>query len=240
MFLHGSDVCVHIGFRYGMMFCYCWVGSFKILGCFLLAFPPVWQFWFSFLCIIWQWFKWWLDYKSAFQKMVTLFLKGRHLLHLLLLMGFQVAGLLADKIPCVITINTLTYLPLGPHICVGESGQHWFRKWLVAYSAPNHHLNQRWVIGNWAIRNKLQWNFNQNTKLFINENASENIVCEMAAILSGGDELNRMCITCTPIDWHQVCLEFSVLSVRWFSHDGRCANCKKWCRGFTRVWLIVA
>ena len=35
-------------------------------------------------------------------------------------------------------------------------------------------------------RNKLQWNFNQNKKLFIHENASENTVCEMAAILSRG------------------------------------------------------
>ena len=35
--------------------------------------------------------------------------------------------------------------------------------------------------------NKLQWILNQNTKLFIHENASENIVCEKAAILSGGD-----------------------------------------------------
>ena len=31
--------------------------------------------------------------------------------------------------------------------------------------------------------NKLQWNFNQNTTLFIHENASENIVCGKAAIL---------------------------------------------------------
>ena len=31
--------------------------------------------------------------------------------------------------------------------------------------------------------------FNQNSKLSIHENASENIVCEMAAILSRGDEL---------------------------------------------------
>ena len=31
--------------------------------------------------------------------------------------------------------------------------------------------------------------FNQNTKLFIHKNISENIVCETAAILSGGDEL---------------------------------------------------
>ena len=37
--------------------------------------------------------------------------------------------------------------------------------------------------------NKLQWNFNQNTKLAIHEKASESIVCEMADILSGGDEL---------------------------------------------------
>ena len=34
--------------------------------------------------------------------------------------------------------------------------------------------------------NKLQWKFNQDTKLFINENATENIVGEMAAILSTG------------------------------------------------------
>ena len=36
---------------------------------------------------------------------------------------------------------------------------------------------------------KLQWNFNQNKKLFFHENAFENIACEMAAILSRGDEL---------------------------------------------------
>ena len=39
--------------------------------------------------------------------------------------------------------------------------------------------------------NKLQWNFNQNTKLFIHENASEKIVCEMVAILSRGRWVNN-------------------------------------------------
>ena len=48
----------------------------------------------------------------------------------------------------------------------------------------SHDLNQCWVIINWTLRNKFQWNFNQNMKLFIYENASENIVCEMAAIFS--------------------------------------------------------
>ena len=66
--------------------------------------------------------------------------------------------------------------PLVPHA--------WFKSWLVAYSAPNHYLNQFWIIVNLTFRNKLQWKCNQNTKLFIHENASENIVCETAAILS--------------------------------------------------------
>ena len=61
----------------------------------------------------------------------------------------------------------LTHPPLVPQICVSKSGQHWFRSWLVAYSAPNHYLNQCWVIVNWTLMNKLQWNFNQNTKFFI-------------------------------------------------------------------------
>ena len=39
-------------------------------------------------------------------------------------------------------------------------------------------------------RNKLQWNFNQTTKFFIHENASETIVCEMAAILSRGGAIS--------------------------------------------------
>ena len=52
----------------------------------------------------------------------------------------------------------------------------------AAYSV----LNQCWVVVNWTLRNKFQWNLNQNTKLLIHKNASENIVCEMAAILSRG------------------------------------------------------
>ena len=42
---------------------------------------------------------------------------------------------------------------------------------------------------NWTLTNKLRWSFNQNKTLFIYENASENIVCEMAAIFQGEDEL---------------------------------------------------
>ena len=85
--------------------------------------------------------------------------------------------------------NSLFHGIFVPYICVSESGQHCFRLWLVGYSVQDHDLNQCWDIVNWALRNKLQWNFKQNTKLFIHENASEHIVCEMVAILCRVDEL---------------------------------------------------
>ena len=39
---------------------------------------------------------------------------------------------------------------------------------------------------NCNLRDKLQWNSNHNTKLFIQENVFENVICEMVAILSRG------------------------------------------------------
>ena len=59
----------------------------------------------------------------------------------------------------------------------------WYR-WLVAWAAPSHYLNQCWHVVNWTIRNKLQWIFNYNTCIYIEENTLENVVWEMAAILS--------------------------------------------------------
>ena len=64
-----------------------------------------------------------------------------------------------------LSCNVLTHLPQVLHICVSESGQHWSRWWFVAYSAPSLYLNQYRVIVNWTLRNNLQRNFNQNTKL---------------------------------------------------------------------------
>ena len=42
-------------------------------------------------------------------------------------------------------VSCFNHLPLVPHICVSESGQHWFGWWLVAYSAPGLCLGQCWV-----------------------------------------------------------------------------------------------
>ena len=57
---------------------------------------------------------------------------------------------------------------------------------MLVAPVPSPYLNQCWNIVNWTLRNKLQWNSNQNTKLFVHENACENVVWEMAAILSWG------------------------------------------------------
>ena len=65
----------------------------------------------------------------------------------------------------------------------------WTGSALVQLKAPSHYLNQFWVIVNWNLRNKFQWNFNQNTKFLIYQNSSEYICCEMVTILSRGSEL---------------------------------------------------
>ena len=57
--------------------------------------------------------------------------------------------------------------------------------------APSHYLNQCRNIVNFTDRNKLQWNVNQYTYIFSQENTFENAICEMAAILS-----RSQCIKC--------------------------------------------
>ena len=57
--------------------------------------------------------------------------------------------------------------------------------------APSHHLNQCWNIVNWTIRNKLKWNFNLNSNIFIQRNTFESVVCEMVAISSWSQCVNE-------------------------------------------------
>ena len=44
----------------------------------------------------------------------------------------------------------------------------------------------------WTCRNKFQRHFNQNSNILIQENIFKNVVCEMATILSSGDELTEL------------------------------------------------
>ena len=73
------------------------------------------------------------------------------------------------------------------------TNHHCFRQWLVAWPAPSHYLNQCWDIVNWTLRNKLHWNFNRYSYIFIQENSFENVVWKMAAILS-----RPQCVKITP------------------------------------------
>ena len=43
-----------------------------------------------------------------------------------------------------------------------------------------------------ALSNKIQWNVNQNSYICIQENVFENVVCEMAAILSRPQYVNSL------------------------------------------------
>ena len=68
--------------------------------------------------------------------------------------------------------------PNAPSTCSEPGGKQW------------QHSIRGWR--NWTPGNKLKWNFNQKTKLFIHENASENILCEMVAILWRGRWVNSL------------------------------------------------
>ena len=78
----------------------------------------------------------------------------------------------------------LTHWGRVTHICVSKTYQLWFRQWLVAWPAPSHYLNQCWNIVNWTLGNKLQWNLDRSSYIFIHENAFEIVVWRKAAILS--------------------------------------------------------
>ena len=65
-----------------------------------------------------------------------------------------------------------------------KANHHCLRWWLVAWSAPSHYLNQWWNIVNANLPNTFQWNRKQNSYIFIQENAFQNVVRKMAAILS--------------------------------------------------------
>ena len=72
-----------------------------------------------------------------------------------------------------------THNHLVRHTCVRESGQHWFR--LVAYSTPSHYLKQCFVIVTYCSEILIK-----KTKLSIQDNGSEYIVCETVATLCWG------------------------------------------------------
>ena len=62
--------------------------------------------------------------------------------------------------------------------------------------SPSHYLNQNWNIVNWTLRNKLPWNFHQNSYLFIKENAYENVIYECRPFCLGLNVLTTVQCGC--------------------------------------------
>ena len=56
---------------------------------------------------------------------------------------------------------------------------------MAYYLVLSFYLNQYWLMVNPTLWNKLPWNFNGNSDIFIEENAFENVICHMSAILYG-------------------------------------------------------
>ena len=74
----------------------------------------------------------------------------------------------------------------NPLICIViKLYQCWLRWYPVSCSVQTYYLNQCWLIGNWALRNKILWKFNLKTKLIFQENAFKikKVTCKMPAIL---------------------------------------------------------
>ena len=84
---------------------------------------------------------------------------------------------LIDSLTCIYLTNwgRVTHICVSNLTIIGSD---------YGLSAPSHYLNQCWNFVYWTLRNKLQWNFNWNSNIFIQENAFESVVWEMAAILS--------------------------------------------------------
>ena len=62
----------------------------------------------------------------------------------------------------------------------------------VTWAAQSHYLNQCWNIVNCTLGNKRRRNFNRNQHIFIQENAFENVICEMAASLTRPQYVNTI------------------------------------------------
>ena len=50
----------------------------------------------------------------------------------------------------------LTHWGRVTHICVSKLT-------IIGWTAPSHYLNQCWIIVNWNLRNKLEWNLRRNS-----------------------------------------------------------------------------
>ena len=107
--------------------------------------------------------------------------------------------------------------PASPHQLVDSPLTHYTWHIFHSWPAPSLYLNQCW--NTWIIRSKFQWNQNQNSFIFIQENEFGNVVWKMAAILSRSQYVKRAidnnwaeCWNTSLIEW-QRCFSWCLTAV---------------------------
>ena len=85
----------------------------------------------------------------------------------------------------IMILNSLTHCSLVMPYGVRELGQHWTLILVMAWClmAPIHYLQQCWLIKNQITSNIFQYNFYQNSNIFIQRNAIENVTWQISTIL---------------------------------------------------------
>ena len=73
----------------------------------------------------------------------------------------------------------------------GHQRKHHFYALLTFWEC--HYMNQCWNVVNWTLGNKFKWNFHPITTIFVQENALDNVVWKMAAILSRPQRVKDRC-----------------------------------------------
>ena len=121
---------------------------------------------------------------------------------------------------------------------------------MACHLLPGHYLNHCWNIANWTLRKILQWNLNQNTKLFIHDNAFKMWSVKWRPFGPGLDLLTFQLKCCShvyiyPKHSHQTCLQMvSYLTVYLFTPNlvkllvrppGFSRLCKQKCGNF--IWI---
>ena len=103
---------------------------------------------------------------------------------------------------------------------------------------PSHYLNQC-IIVNWTFRNKVQSNCIRNSNIFIQENAFENIIWKMLAILS-----LSQCVKCYMDTYKHYTYQCTVIKISRKANDlGSRASAaaveKSSCRCRSITWVLL-
>ena len=96
---------------------------------------------------------------------------------------------------------------------------HWGRLTLIWDSSLTTIDYQCWIVVNWTIGNKFKWNPNRKLHIFVQKNAFENVVMELAAILP-----RPRCVNCG-YQWDVLGFLLAVHPLKYVTDNSVCSLC---------------